>query len=482
MKYSAGQLVEKAGLFFWFLMIVSLPITSMPIVAKILGSDSVASPSILFLIPVSLLSIIPHVWQGKKFPSQIVPLICFFCVAGIASVLSFFYVIPPFKSIQQLPTVANAFITLVIGILFFIAFSSLPKKLEVRQNSMRILNWSGALILLWCFVQAAYWYLYNHYPTWMFELQGLISDRVLYRQRVTGFALEPSWLAHQLNLLYLPIWLTYSIINKTNHRFRLLVFTFENILLFGGIITLFLTFSRVGLLSFITMAVVLVLFLHGRILNQIESYTLSTNSGNRKFSINRKLLSFLLFFAYSIFLLIIAFVLSRTDPRMANLFKFTFKQDNSLLRFFDDLKFGDRVVYWLTGWSIFNKYPLFGVGLGNSGYFFNDHIPSFGWTLVEVKKLMYHTDLLLNTKSLWVRLLAETGLIGFAFFAGWLYSTFRNCLSRIKSNNSEIRILGGIGIFALAAMIAEGFSVDSFAMPYWWICIGFSVSDYCENL
>lgn len=481
MKSSAPHSIERAGLFSWFIMIACLPITSMPLIAKILGSDSVASPSILFLIPVTLLLVFPGLWRDKKSPMQIVPLISFFCVAAIVSIFSFFYNIPAFKGIPQIPTVVNALITLIIGILFFIAASTLPENFEVRQKTFQILNWSGAIILLWCLIQAAHWYLFNHYPVWMFEFQGLISERVLYRQRVTGFALEPSWLAHQLNLLYLPIWLTFSNFRKTNHHFRIWIFTFENILLFGGIITLFLTFSRVGLLSFFAMLGVWLLFLHEKILDKIESRIASSWSQFQKKPHSRKLLSAFLFFFYMFFLLIVAFILSRTDPRMANLFNFNFNQGNSLLQFFDDLKFGDRVVYWLAGWNIFNQYPVFGVGLGNAGYFFNDHIPSFGWTLVEVKRLMYHSDFLLNTKSLWVRLLAETGLIGFSFFAGWLYSIFRKCLNRKKFNDIERRILGSIGIFALAAMIAEGFSVDSFALPYWWICLGFSVSGYHQT-
>jgi len=477
MKQPTHNLIERSSHFFWYFIIAFLPITSMPIVAKILGSNSVASPSILFLLPATLL-LLPKFWHGKRISRQLVPLACFFSIAGIASAFSFFYNIPPFKENQQLSSVIYAMATLGIGVLFFVAACSIPVNSKIKKTSLRIINWSGALILLWSFMQAAYWYQTNHYPGWMFEFQGIISDRVLYRQRVTGFALEPSWLAHQLNLLYLPVWMAHSINQTTNHRFKFLIFTFENILLFGGVIVLFLTYSRVGLLSFVTMLGILLIFLHQKILDKVESKISFTIQGkNKRIQHTRKFISGLMISGYLIFLLIIAFILSRTDPRMANLFRFSFNQDNSLLRFFDDLKFGDRVVYWLTGWNIFNEYPVLGVGLGNSGFFFNDHIPSFGWTLVEVRKLMYHADFLLNIKSLWVRLLAETGIIGFSVFIGWLVSICHECLNRVRSKEVALKVLGYMGLFSLSAMIAEGFSVDSFALPYWWICIGFSVAE-----
>jgi len=70
----------------------------------------------------------------------------------------------------------------------------------------------------------------------------------------------------------------------------------------------------------------------------------------------------------------VGFMLSKVDPRMADLFNFTLDADNPLLAYADSLNFSSRVVYWEGGWNIFNDHPFFGVGLGNAGFFFPDKL------------------------------------------------------------------------------------------------------------
>ena len=42
--------LQKLQRIAWYIMIASLPLTSMPLVKKLLGSDSVASPAVVFLL------------------------------------------------------------------------------------------------------------------------------------------------------------------------------------------------------------------------------------------------------------------------------------------------------------------------------------------------------------------------------------------------------------------------------------------------
>ena len=37
--------------------------------------------------------------------------------------------------------------------------------------------------------------------------------------------------------------------------------------------------------------------------------------------------------------------------------------------------------------------------------------------------------------------------------------------------------MGYAGFFVLLGIIFEGLSIDSFAMPYWWVSLGLAVSD-----
>ena len=461
----------------WYILIASLPLTSMPLVKKLLGSDSVASPSVVFLLIFLLFWIAGLAFKDKLEGSiKILPLALFCCAAIIATLISFFYIPPAFKDFGQLSPVISAFGTLAIGFLLFLIASSYPIESDIKKKTLEIINWTGSFILIWCAFQAIAWYGTNHYPQWMFSIQGAVSARVLYRQRVTGFALEPSWLAHQLNMLYLPLWISASLTGYSSHSFRFRKISFENILLIGGVLALGLTLSRVGFAAFLCMAVLTFSRIHPKLVSLIHD-KIALKWKIRKMP-DQKTISYGMLIGYALMIAFLIYIFYRIDPRMATLFNFSFNQDNSLLRYFNQLKFGDRVVYWLTGWNIFNEFPILGVGLGNAGFYFPKNIPAYGWSLLEVRRLLYRSHLLLNVKSLWFRLLAETGIVGFSLFIGWMISLISTMIDKYRSLNNLERMLGFSGVLVIAGMIFEGFSIDSFAMPYWWISLGLAVTSY----
>ena len=188
------------------------------------------------------------------------------------------------------------------------------------------------------------------------------------------------------------------------------------------------------------------------------------------------ILSLLLILAYIVTIFVGAIVLSKVDRRMKNIFDFSTNSTNPILSYFNDLQAGERAIYWLTGWQIFNDHPILGVGLGNAGFFFPEKIPAYGWTLVEVRRLAFHSDILLNIKNLWVRLLAETGVIGFSIFISWLVSLCLLLKNFVLEKKKLTSVLALVGIFVLIALPAEGFSIDSFALPFFWISLGLSTT------
>jgi hypothetical protein len=100
--------------------------------------------------------------------------------------------------------------------------------------------------------------------------------------------------------------------------------------------------------------------------------------------------------------------------------------------------------------------------------------------LVEIRKLMYHATELPNIKSLWVRLLAETGLVGFSLFICWLYLHWQSAHFLENTNvNDRMKVIALAGKFTILALAFEGFSVDSFALPYLWVALGL-VTAACE--
>jgi O-antigen ligase len=169
----------------------------------------------------------------------------------------------------------------------------------------------------------------------------------------------------------------------------------------------------------------------------------------------------------------LAVVASRYDYRIAQLFA---PQDpaswSSIFEIASHLAFAERVVYWATGWEIFNHHPILGVGLGNAGFYFQEEIPSFGYLLTEINDLFFRLNYLPNTKSLWSRLAAETGLVGLAFFAAWLYVLWQSARFLRRSENRLEQTFGLAGSLTLVILMVEGFSIDSFALPYLWFSLG----------
>ena len=482
-KSLQGKLPKITGLI-WILMIAVLPITSMPLMAKLLGSDTVAAPAILFAFLLTLLWFIPFLWKRGHMVKESIPLLVFFVIALFATILANFQDPPAYKGINFYRNSMEAVVTLVIGIVFFLLASSYVTTDKKAALTMRIINWSGLVMLLWAGAQAIAWYGFGHYPQWMFDLQGLISSRVLYRQRVNGLALEPSWFAHQLNMVYLPVWLSATIKGVSAHKKKLWFLSFENVLLLGGISALLLTLSRVGLLGFVLMFTFLLIRLHTYIVDKVLQIPILQKKGTVSEKQKHRLIlwiSLVLIVVYGMAIILGLWIFSKVDPRMESLFDFSTGKDNPLLSYFNELSFGERVVYWLAGWNIFTEHPLFGVGLGNAGFYFPKAITPYGWNLIEVRRLVYRTSILLNVKSLWVRLLAETGLVGFSVFCGWLTSMAVKFFKKSHSKRPMEGVFSVMGIFVIFALLAEGFSIDSFAMPYLWVALGLASANLKDS-
>jgi hypothetical protein len=95
-------------------------------------------------------------------------------------------------------------------------------------------------------------------------------------------------------------------------------------------------------------------------------------------------------------------------------------------------------------------------------------LSAYSWGLTEVRTIQYEWDTLPNSKSLWVRLLSETGVVGSGFFLCWLYLTGAAAIS-LLGRKGVSGALGLAGLFALTGLLTEGFSVDTFALPYFWV-------------
>ena len=465
----------------WGTLLFLLPITSLPILSKLAHGTIVAPPSAVLALLLISVWLIPYILQKGSLPAETLPFLVFIFVALIASAGAYFIYIPSFKTNSITKEMVESVLTLFIAVAFYFLASAWHKSPEQVRSTIGIINLSGLFILAWSCLQAYYIYFHgSNYPDIMLRFQRMFSTRDLLIGRMTGFAYEASWLAHQLNTLYLPLWLGITVARTSAYKFRIGIFTLENVLLTGGLAIVVLS-SRVGLLSILLilgyLVIRLAIFLGNRLFTAMFDKFIIIQKKSSRILIQIVLgitLVGIFVFVFGRASLALVKLLGKLDWRLALLFSgLTLTQlINNPYIFFTQIAISERFVYWVTGWRVFAGHPLLGVGLGNSGFFFPRYMPSFGWLLPEVVDVYVRSPFLPNIKSFWVRLLAETGIIGFAAFLSWFFALWRSSRLSECSTDSLIKAIGWTGQFVLIGFLAEGFSVDTFALPYLWISLG----------
>jgi O-antigen ligase len=146
---------------------------------------------------------------------------------------------------------------------------------------------------------------------------------------------------------------------------------------------------------------------------------------------------------------------------------------SSLSEYLVDINAGGRSAYAAGAMAAYEEYPVTGVGLGASGFWIYDNLPD--WTLTTVpeiaRQLNPQSHLYPNPKNLYVRLLSETGLLGFVLFAIFLLSSLADSLSLLP-RDGFFRFLGAAGLFAWLAIAFYNATQDSFATPNIWLIPG----------
>lgn len=465
----------------WGLYLFFLPVTSLPALSKI-GNTLVAPASLIPLVWLSAWLVL-YLTRGGKIPNESIPLLFFSSTATISSAMAFALDIPPFKNKAIPGEEATALATLAIGILFYLVTASWIFQQPTQLiNTLRWISLGGALALSWAIVQAVYIFFFDsHFPTTLLLFHRFFSIRDFSLRRITAFSYEPSWLAHQLNMLYLPLWLSATLRGWSAFPFRLGRLSIENILLgMGGAVVLLS--SRIGALSFLSVACIVVVHysavLVRRMCSRLTTYITVRSRRLRNFlsRLAAVALATILLSLYFILTLGVIYGLAHIDPRMKRIIDLPswLCQQSSLNTYlvFRYLAFAERYIYWIVGWRVFSLYPILGVGLGNAGFFFPSLLPLYGKNLTEVTEYLYLSSYLPNIKSFWIRLLAETGIVGFASFLAWYIVMWTSARFLRHETNPLYRTIGWAGLFVLVAFITEGFSVDTFALPYLWVSLG----------
>lgn len=460
----------------WVFLVLFLPITSFALLSKAMGGTDVAPLSLVFLGVMVLIWLLPQLVKGMGLPMQSIPLILFVLFALVSCAIAFFLPIPTFKGSALWKTEFKDIFSLVIGVCFYLVISLYLDDSHKLGTFFKWVNISGAAALVYCLFQGAFVFLIEITPEAFWKFQAFVSSSgTFFYERVNGLAYEPSWLAHQLNIFYLPIWLGLSLKKVSFQKLHLGKITLENILLALGIFVLFLTKSRIGWLACLTSFGYLFLrwmdVLRGKTIARMDR---SWSRGTRVFA---NFLFWLLVLGVILGAVLLAgWVFTKIDPRMEQLFDIQEIRDKGILGWASNMLFAERIVYWMAGFSTFLEHPLFGVGLGNSGYYFPQVMNSIGYGSPEIMGILLQNPGIPNVKSLWMRLLAETGIVGFSLFVSWLWVGWKSARALEKVPEPIFTAVGMVGQLTIVALLVEGFSIDSFALPYVWMSLGLAVA------
>lgn len=466
-------------------MLVSIPVTSFPLLSR-LGANSLVAP--LSLVPLLILVVVwmlPRLMAGRPLPGQTRPLLAFIGIACLATVVSAMYPILPYRDSLPNHEAIVALFTLAIGASYYLVAASFAESEPELVSSLRWLSLGGAIMLLWSGVQMT-WLPRADDPMplrWV-EVHHWFSIRDPFRDRVTGMAYEPSWFADQLVVLYLPLWIASTIRRKSILAPSLRVPAPEAVLLVWGLITLYFSFSRIGWLALALMGGSLFTLFAWRAIDRRWNALLGRLKNGKPWQriavAASKVAGLLLAVLVVVAVALLAVNLgAQFDDRLAKLLEtdysqlFLSQQHPLIYELPDRVAFAERIMYWTAGLRTFGLYPILGVGLGKAGFLFPATVPYFGFYLPEVISAVEAGGAWIpNVKSLWIRLLAETGLAGFLTFTLWLTGLGVRSWANLVRAHSSLGVIGIAGLLALAAQLVEGFSLDTFALPQLWVMLG----------
>jgi O-antigen ligase len=131
--------------------------------------------------------------------------------------------------------------------------------------------------------------------------------------------------------------------------------------------------------------------------------------------------------------------------RMTNLLSSTYVDKSNNL---------GRLFRWRQAFVNLTDHPLLGSGLG-----------TFGGSAAQ--KYGYFTGISMD--SVWIRVLAETGMVGFALYVSWLSSAFACVTTRFFRSKDKLWLFASVGLLALLVNLFTDNLLNSWAiaLPMW---------------
>ena len=472
-SFSWGYLLPALQKAAWAMFLIALPVTSFPYLPEAIGGAALVRPLSLYPLLFLLVTVtIPRLFTGP-IPRTIQALLPFILIALASSLLSTQRGIEPMLGVSVTARTLRALLTLGIGCAFYLTASLLPSSPAELRASLRWLYTGFAIALLWGSLQAGYVLSFDsEYYKLLNRLQGYISTRKIFTNRVSGMTYEPNWFAEQISFLLIP-WLLASVLSgESAFRWRWKWVTIEWFLLLWSVAVLIFTFSRAGLANLVLLLLISVVFLR-------PHREVKTEARRSRLAVwTRRLLE------AGVVVAIVAGVIYTASARndyFSRIWGYWRDiEQRSAQDYFEYIGFGARFMYAEAAFNTYSENPLLGVGLGNYAFYFDRMLPDeFLARTPEVLRILtpeVGRNRLITPKNLYFRILAETGLIGLAAFIAFLVAILGCALYLWLSHDRQQRFWGTGGMLGVLVFFAAAFSFDSFAIPNMWVIFGLITS------
>jgi len=421
------NLFNKFLFFLSFLVLVFIPIDSIPILPSVYRPLSLLPMVIVF--PFLLLKKIVNGFENHEL------FLILYIIFSIFS--SYFQALIRFNNLSGF---FDATTTLLIGFGFYVVFDYLFNQFKLIFNkefvtkTLKIIGYIYVIPILFG-VFEIFTLLNLVDPSIKTNILFWISGRSTIRvQLFTG---EPAWAATQISFL-IPIYLYLS---PKNFIFKVLLLISIGLLIF--------TFSINGFVIFFLSLLIFIF--------------LKFNSRKLLFVFFGLLLLFLLIplfinFIQFIFPTPIYFInriLAILEGDFLILSNFLYRDGSTFI----------RIGYPIIGFYIFIFNPIFGVGIGNYRFIFpsiiNKYFPD-GLVFLEVQNGI--DRLVANPKMLFSRILSETGIVGFFLLYKFIQPIYKKII--LSKNDDTI-------LFIFLIMLNSTLQFDSFSFVFLWLFIAF---------
>ncbi|MGB7874252.1 MAG: O-antigen ligase family protein [Anaerolineales bacterium] len=466
--------IDKLTRFLWAAALLALPVTSFRYFPG-LGETTYVRPLAFYPLGLLLPLLLIQLMRKKihsPWPGSMIVLGAFLLAVLAASMIGILHAPLELRGQTYWGRNLRAWATVVIGLSFFVTAVWMNRDEDDLKFSVRWLLAGLVLDIAWSGVQSLAFYTPLLKKVTVTHWQLAFSMRELVKtNRVSGLAYEPAWLAGQIATVYMP-WLFAAVLTKTHlTRFKWL----EALLLGLSGLLLLATYSRGGLFTAVGAAALTFLLVGGDMMR----------AGWRWFYVgfrrNERVLRSWLFaisLRFGIILLVLlilvgTFLFLGQKGYFARLWS---TQADSLADFIIANSAGARAAYNWAGLATYDEHPWLGVGLGASGFYMYDNLPDWALTTVPeiARQLNPANRLYPNPKNIYIRILAETGVFGFAFFLTFMCGLLGDTLSFLRKPGL-LRFLGIAGLCSWLAVALYNLTQDSFATPNLWLNLGILV-------